>query len=112
FRPLLCPSCGWELPLRPDDCVLCCPSCRRAWEIDGANLVETPTLVTEAVDDRRGPRRHLPFWSAPSRDGAAHLVPAFRFRRLKSVVDLTESYARKPPATKMAGAETPELAGA
>ncbi len=115
FRPLLCPNCGWELPLRPDDCVLCCGSCRRAWEIDGESLVDTPTLVIEAPDRdaaRSVERTHLPFWSCPSRDGAAHLVPAFRCRRLKSVIDLATSYAQKPPATKMASAEAPELVGA
>jgi hypothetical protein len=110
FRPLLCPNCGWDLPLRPDDCVFCCQSCRRAWEIEATNFrdVRTHVAVVAPPRSRNVERRSLPFW----RLGAARLVPAFRFRRLKSLVDLASSYGERPPTIELDQGERPELVGA
>ena len=42
FRPLVCPNCGWDLPVRPDDCIFFCSSCNKAWQISGSLLQRGP----------------------------------------------------------------------
>ena len=40
FRPLVCPNCGWNLPVEPEHVIFYCGSCSRAWRIVGDDLVE------------------------------------------------------------------------
>ncbi len=55
FRPLVCPNCGWDLPVRPDDCIFFCSSCNKAWQIRGSLLSEVPFTVAgvEGMDKNR-----------------------------------------------------------
>ena len=62
LRPLKCPDCDADLPVRPGDLVFFCPSCLKAWYISESNFTEvhysaaTPQL--QAVE-KAG---FLPFW--------------------------------------------------
>jgi len=85
FRPLCCPNCGWDLPLRPDDTIFFCSSCARAWQIYGSDLTEVPYEIAQ-IEGMNGQSRYLPFWVLVAQSGGEHLtfyIPAFRFRRLK-----------------------------
>jgi DNA-directed RNA polymerase subunit RPC12/RpoP len=99
FRPLACPNCGWDLPLRPDDVIFFCSSCSRAWQIYGSELTEVP-YQTVQVDDMEGHLKYLPFWVLIAKAGAeasTFYIPAFRFRRLKMLADLAANITRKKP---------------
>jgi len=116
FRPLACPNCGWDLPLRPDDAVFYCRSCDRTFEIRGHDLRPVPheiAAIPEATS--AGNVRHLPFWvlSDPERAGhpARFFVPAFRFRRLKSLVDLARDMSGEDRAYRRRAGDSPDLAG-
>jgi DNA-directed RNA polymerase subunit RPC12/RpoP len=90
FRPLVCPNCGWDFPVRPDDVVLRCTTCGRAWEIAGDELHATPHEIA-TVDDLP-PATRLPVWSVavrtPQGEPRRYFVPAFRYRRLKILNEL------------------------
>jgi hypothetical protein len=95
FRPLVCPNCGWDLPVAADDVVFCCGSCGRAWRLVGSGLDAIPheRLAVDGVRD--GVR--LPFWRIDAEAGdrtARFHAPAFRCRRLKILADLTERLSR------------------
>jgi DNA-directed RNA polymerase subunit RPC12/RpoP len=111
FRPLVCPNCGWDLPLRPDDVIALCAACRRGWQIRGDDLREVASCLAIVTQSDNGARRHLPFWVLSARPpGEAPIrfhVPAFRYRRLKFLVDLARALAQKEPAYTTA-ADTPE----
>ena len=106
FRPLGCPNCGWDLPLRPDDAIFFCSSCARAWQIYGSDLKEVPYQIAQA-DNISGPLKHLPFWVLTANAGGAEplafYVPAFRFRRLKLLADLATNITRKKPDYSICG---------
>lgn len=102
FRPLVCPNCGWNLPVEPEHVIFYCGSCTRAWRIVGDDLVEMPhrfagprETITEKIAE------HLPFWAlrATIGDGDAQpfLIPAFRHRRARSLVDLATSLSQLAP---------------
>jgi len=99
FRPLSCPNCGWDLPLRPDDAIFFCSSCARAWQIYGSELSEVSYKIAQ-IDNLAGQTKYLPFWVIGAISGAEKLtfyVPAFRFRRLKMLADLSANITRKKP---------------
>jgi LSD1 subclass zinc finger protein len=100
FRPLTCPNCGWDLPMRPDDSIFFCGSCNRAWQICGSDLCEIGYRVADikTVDDRASVK-YLPFWIFGSRKEQSPLffVPAFRYRRLKFLLDLALQLSRIRP---------------
>jgi LSD1 subclass zinc finger protein len=98
LRPLLCPNCGWELPVRPDDVIFACETCERAWQIHGAELCQVPFEVAEVPGTRSPAAVHLPFWVLDTEAGGRMFSPAFRFRRLKYLSDLARNFARTPPA--------------
>lgn len=103
FRPLICPNCGWDLPLRPDDAIFFCSTCRKAWQIAGDNLYETAYHIAEPRDMRKGDKlTYLPFWlfDAATKNSAPFrlFIPAFRCRRLKFIVDLAMNISKKQPA--------------
>jgi len=51
FRPLVCPNCGWDLPVEPAAVAFPCAGCDRAWLLDGTDLVAQPTSVATPPAD-------------------------------------------------------------
>jgi DNA-directed RNA polymerase subunit RPC12/RpoP len=99
FRPLVCPECGWSLPLRPEDFVFYCSTCFRAWKIVGDSLAPVERGFAAPRDGGAGARKHLPFWELHGRIGdeqtRRYLVPGFRLRRLKILADFATRLARE-----------------
>ncbi len=101
FRQLMCPNCGWDLPVRPDDVIFYCSSCRKAWQIRQEDLNEIAHRVADGgSNDTKKQFRYLPFWEVPpvsGKDSAEMLpVPAWRYRRLKTLVDLAVKLSGRP----------------
>jgi LSD1 subclass zinc finger protein len=102
FRPLVCPNCGWDLPVRPAEIIFYCSSCRKAWQIHGNHLSEIPCQVAAQTAGRDARTlRYLPFWVADVRIDdqpvSRYYIPAFRYSRLKTLKDLAESVTGKKP---------------
>ena len=118
LRPLVCPNCGRDLPVEPDDVIFLCGTCSRAWQIHGAELSETPHEIARVVGGSAASRPddalYLPFWrlepAAPPADGPAW-VPAFRYRRLKALQDLTTRFSARPPTYEPWTGERPAAQG-
>ncbi len=111
FRPLCCPNCGWDLPLRPDDAIFFCSSCARAWQIYGSDLTEVPCEIAQ-IEGINGQLRYLPFWVLVAQSGGEHLtfyIPAFRFRRLKMLADLAINMTRSNPVYSICGDQKQEV---
>jgi len=119
LRPLVCPNCGWALPVAPDDVILFCGSCHRAWQILGVELTDMPHEIADVRPDAPdpGPSRgllYLPFWqleSAGAAESPRAWAPAFRYRRLKALHDLASRLTTKPPAYQPWTGERPALHG-
>lgn len=116
FRPLMCPNCGWDLPLRTDDTVFFCTSCERAWLLSGSELHAVayqvaciPRLEAQAT------LTYLPFWvlqpKAIGQHVASYFLPAFRYRRLKAIADLACKWTRKQPHYELLTGKKPALQG-
>jgi len=90
FRPLVCPNCGWDFPVSADDVVFVCASCAKAWLLHGTEMTEVSHEIAAVagVDDAI----YLPFW----RFDPGGCVPAFRYRRLKALADLTTRLSARP----------------
>lgn len=107
FRPLCCPNCGWDLPVRPDDVVFHCASCERTWELVGEDLEQVPSVVVAGGERAGCTERYLPVWQVDgevgARDAGAAVLPqrlfapAFRYPGLKALCDLGLRLARKNP---------------
>jgi DNA-directed RNA polymerase subunit RPC12/RpoP len=119
LRPLVCPNCGGDLPVEPDDVIFFCATCSRAWQIHGVDLTETPHEIAQvaAKTPTAGPAAdlvYLPFWrldaTEPSAGGPAW-VPAFRYRRLKGLQDLAARFTAKPPVYEPWTGERPTVYG-
>jgi DNA-directed RNA polymerase subunit RPC12/RpoP len=123
FRPLCCPNCGWDLPLRAIDVVFHCTSCERSWELRGDELDLIPSdVVAPLAADASATLPLLPVWEVR---GAAHgaasqavraaaaspsssaprvvlperlFAPAFPWRRVDHLCDLGARLARGAPA--------------
>jgi len=93
LRPLICPNCGWSLPLRPDDLVFHCSSCERAWLARGEHLDPIRFSVVAAAGP--GARCHLPVWRFAVPSAAAIFAPAFRCRRPRALLDLGMRLTRR-----------------
>jgi LSD1 subclass zinc finger protein len=117
LRPLVCPNCGWALPLAPDDVILCCSSCHRAWQIRDVELIDVPHEIADVRPDSASPgpaagEAYLPFWQLEGPDAAPRTwAPAFRYRRLKALHDLCARLSAKPPAYRPWAGERPALQG-
>jgi len=113
LRPLVCPNCGWALPLDADDVIFFCPSCSRAWQIRGVDLVEMPYEIAQVgTDTASAAAEHLPFWRLEAAAGSESAwVPAFRCRRLKILHDLATRFTAKPPVYQAATGERPSARG-
>jgi DNA-directed RNA polymerase subunit RPC12/RpoP len=113
LRPLVCPNCGWALPLEADDVVFFCASCSRAWQIRGVDLAEMPYEIAEVGTGAASATTvHLPFWRLEAAAGSESAwVPAFRCRRLKILHDLATRFTAKPPVYQAATGERPSARG-
>lgn len=116
FRPLVCPNCGWDLPLRPDDCIFSCSNCSKAWQIRGCDLNEVPFTVAEVKEMEQVKERvYLPFWvfKAGDKDGRPFHIfaPAFRYRRLKILMDIALAFTRVQPSYTASDNKNEKLAG-
>jgi DNA-directed RNA polymerase subunit RPC12/RpoP len=114
FRPLMCPNCGWDLPLRTDDTVFFCTSCESAWQLSGSEL-RTVTYQVARIPtlDSQTTLTYLPFWvlqpKAICRHFASYFLPAFRYRRLKVIADLACKWTRKQPHYEVLTGPKPPL---
>jgi len=112
FRPLVCPNCGWDVAAQPEDAVLCCSSCRGAWQIHGSDLKPVPYQVAAVPSEGApGTVKYQPFWVLEARHGQAEplrfFLPAFRYRRLKFLVDLARALSKKAPSYALNQNEVP-----
>jgi hypothetical protein len=116
FRPLVCPNCGWNLQVRPDDVIFVCSSCSRAWQIHRDLLNEVSYQIAD-IPGPPGPAppTYLPFWrmtAAVGDDEPCQLtVPAFRYRRLKILKDLATALSKVAPALTPHTGPGPSLHG-
>jgi hypothetical protein len=114
LRPLVCPNCGADLPVEPDDVIFPCSSCHRAWQIHGAELSETPLEIAEVANaEESADLVYLPFWQLEPAAGSdpRAWMPAFRYRRLKALHDLATRLSAKPPAYRPWTGERPTVRG-
>jgi DNA-directed RNA polymerase subunit RPC12/RpoP len=119
LRPLVCPNCGWALPLQPEDVILFCGSCHRAWQIHGVELADVPHEIADMRPDAADPgpgggATYLPFWqlgAAGAAEAGRAWVPAFRYRRLKVLHDLAARLTAKPPVYRAWTGERPAVHG-
>ena len=116
FRPLACPNCGWDLPVRPDDIIFICSSCNRAWQIYGSDLYEVSCQVAEVPSDEQPEEvKYLPFWvlraERDKNSSFQYFLPAFRYRRLKLLADLTRNLSRRQPSYSVLQGKKPAVYG-
>ena len=119
LRPLVCPNCGWALPVEPDDVIFFCGSCHRAWQIHGVELTDMPHEIADMRADGANPGPaagtvYLPFWQldpAGASQAPRAWAPAFRYRRLKALHDLAARLTAKPPAYRPWTGERPAAHG-
>ena len=101
FRPLVCPNCGWGLPVTPDHVIFYCGSCARAWRIAGDELLELPYRVATTAACPADGAEHLPFWTVEAAVGddppRPFVVPAFRYRRARHLVEVTSALSGEAP---------------
>ncbi len=124
FRPLCCPNCGWDLPVRALDVVFHCASCERTWELVGEDLESISSDVVGcdggALVGCDGAVPYLPVWqvdgsvTADRRCAALPqrlFAPAFRWRALKNLCDLGARLARRAPRPEAAPSNAVPLVG-
>jgi DNA-directed RNA polymerase subunit RPC12/RpoP len=116
FRPLTCPNCGWDLPVRPDDSIFFCSTCKKAWEIFGKELNDIPYEIAGTGDfNATAEIQYLPFWLIASADSGEqpfrYYIPAFRYRRLKLLLDLALCLSRIQPEFSCIESGKQELSG-
>lgn len=114
FRTLVCPNCGGDFPVKPDDVVFFCAACVRAWQIYGSDLREVPyRFAAVRVSVKEGEAvPYLPFWVLRTeRDGGPRrfFVPAFRYRRLKTLSDIATALTRTQPDYSVSENTDPEI---
>jgi len=63
LRPLKCPVCAADLPVKPNDAVFICPGCRKAWYINGSELTQVHyTVVPPKLKRQSLPVEYFPYW--------------------------------------------------
>jgi LSD1 subclass zinc finger protein len=110
FRPLVCPNCGWDLPVREADVIFYCTSCHRALLLVGTELRTVPHDLAAAKTSDREERRYLPFWTLET-DKRRVIVPAFRYRQLKHIQMLATRLAKVPQEIDPAAEPSGDLFG-
>jgi hypothetical protein len=119
FRPLVCPNCGWDLPVDPEHIVFFCTSCERAWEIVGSDLRQVQHEIADVPPPpdipASAPVRFLPFWllrhSGAETQPVQFHVPAFRYRRLRLLVDLARDISVRERKYALHQGKPPSLHG-
>ncbi|NIO10281.1 MAG: hypothetical protein GTO40_20665 [Deltaproteobacteria bacterium] len=116
FRPLTCPNCGWDLPIRPDNVIFYCSSCEKSWQIMGDCLYEVSYCIARLNGENpEGELKYLPFWVLETRseeNGCGRLfLPAFRYRQLKFLSDVAMRVTRKQPEYTVLTEKLPEVQG-
>ncbi len=116
FRPLTCPNCGWDFPVRKDNTIFFCKTCGRAWQLCGSELCEVQYEVSDAVQSGESVDvQYLPFWvlhqGQKSADNFRFFMPAFRYRRLKFLLDLGLKISRLQPSYKVRETKDLDLFG-
>jgi DNA-directed RNA polymerase subunit RPC12/RpoP len=102
FRPLTCPNCGWDFPVRPDDSVFFCGTCKKAWEVRERELCGINFEIAGMSNGKSSDAlQYLPFWiigcGAETEKLFRYYIPAFRYRRLKLLLDLALCLTRTQP---------------
>ncbi len=116
FRPLTCPNCGWDLPVRPDNVIFFCSSCEKSWQILGNCLNEVSYRIAKTANaENHKQLKYLPFWvleTNTDENGPAKLfLPAFRYRQLKFLSDLAIRISRQQPSYTVLTENLPEIEG-
>lgn len=116
FRPLTCPNCGWDFPVRPDNTIFFCRTCSAAWQICGSELREVQYEVADPVQPHEaGSTQYLPFWVLNLQKNVSgrlkFFMPAFRYRRLKFLLDLGLKISRLQPSYRTSSAKDLDLSG-
>jgi len=116
FRPLTCPNCGWDLPIRPDNVIFFCSSCEKSWQILGNCLYEVSYRIAKTANaENHKQLKYLPFWVLETKtdeNGPAKLfLPAFRYRQLKFLSDLAIRISRQQPSYTVLTEKLPEVEG-
>ncbi len=141
FRPLKCPECAADLPVRPKDVVFFCSNCKKAWYIVGDGLTEVPYSVLPPRQKGASPALYFPFWVvraklstgkrvvenkydliklAPGTSIAREedrqvplrfFVPAFRIGNLKVLSRLASTFTRSQPVWERGGECGPPARG-
>ena len=108
FRPLVCPNCGWDLPVSADDVVFFCASCEKVWQLEGTEMIAVRHEIAAVTGVAHA--LYLPFWQLDA-GARRYCIPAFRYRRLKALVDLTTRLSAKPPRWESWVGPRPPLRG-
>lgn len=116
FRPLTCPNCGWDFPVRPDNTIFFCKTCGKAWQICGSELCQVSyQIAVSAHPDETCGVQYLPFWVLHLEQKASEnfrfFMPAFRYRRLKFLLDLGLKISRLQPSYKVSETKDLDLSG-
>ena len=109
FHTLQCPNCGWDIAVKPEQCVFLCDNCHRAWESGTEGFQEAGGAIVrvQPIDDS-SILKYYPFWILSVRDGYKMLgkegkdvikffIPAFKIRDLTAVYRLATSYTNAQP---------------
>ena len=127
LRPLKCPNCATDLPVKPNDLVFFCGGCRKAWYISGEEFIGVPYRTVPPVIKKDMPPEYFPFWVVRAKAVSGTLtvdnkydivklapgtslvreqdkdiplrffVPAFRIGNLKSLERLSAAFTRNQP---------------
>jgi len=99
FRPLKCPECAADLPVRPRDSVFFCSTCRKAWQISGDGLTETPYSVMPPLKKGPGIPEYFPFWVVRARmsSGSEVVDNKFGLTRLAPGISMPKEEDKKIP---------------
>jgi len=109
FHTLQCPNCGWDIAVKPEQCVFLCDKCHRAWESgsEGFQEAEGAIVRVQPIDDS-SILKYYPFWILSVRDGYKMLgeegkdvlkffIPAFKVRNLTALYLLATSFTNAQP---------------
>lgn len=103
FRPLVCPNCGWNLPVKKEDVIFFCNSCKKPWQIMGDTLSAILfQVILPPESSGEGEIKYLPFWIIDFEPGQLEFqrffLPGFNYRSLKTLTDLATALTKKNPS--------------
>ncbi len=98
LRPLKCPDCGADLPVRPKDVVFFCAGCGKAWYISGTELTQVPYT---AMPPKMGAAEmeYMPFWVVEARvvSGGESIENKYELTKLAPGVRVPQEEDKKVP---------------